>query len=177
MFRNRDKTVDQVCQRFNWPGMTADIEAHIRDCHRCLLRKVADPLRSPLVPILASEPMEVLLALAIFWALKRGRENMKMRWLWWTAAQNILVLFRLAIEQKATTVAKVLWQNELVQYGLITTQITLWPRPKFWINFVRPFVTFAGLLVSRRPELRHISPRGTAKWSGSAEHCSACSRP
>ncbi|CAB3989530.1 Hypothetical predicted protein [Paramuricea clavata] len=56
----RDKTIDLVCQRFYWPGMTADIEVHIRDCHRCLLRKAADPPRSPLVPILASEPMELL---------------------------------------------------------------------------------------------------------------------
>jgi hypothetical protein len=39
----RDKTIDLVCQRFYWPGMTVNIEVHIRDCHRCLLRKAADP--------------------------------------------------------------------------------------------------------------------------------------
>ncbi len=66
----RDKTIDLVCQRFYWPGMTADIEIHIRDPHRCLLRKAADHPHSPLVPILASEPMELLAI--VFLIIEKG---------------------------------------------------------------------------------------------------------
>ena len=43
----RDKTIDLVCQRFYWPRMTVDIESHIRDCQRCIMRKTADPPRAP----------------------------------------------------------------------------------------------------------------------------------
>ena len=111
----RDKTIDLVCQRFYWPGMTADIDVHIRDCHRCLLWKAADPPRSPLVPILASEPMELL---AIdFLSIEKGKGGYEdvlvvtdsfTKYSWAFPTRN----------QKATTVAKVLWENVFVHYGL-----------------------------------------------------------
>ena len=56
----KHKTMDLIRQRFCWPGMTADIEGYIRYCHRCIMRKAPDPLRAPLVPILANEPLELL---------------------------------------------------------------------------------------------------------------------
>ena len=74
----RDKTIDLIRQRFYWPGMTADIEGYIRDCQRCIMPKAADPPRAPLVPIIATEPLELL---AIdFLSLEKGKGGMKMCW-------------------------------------------------------------------------------------------------
>ena len=94
--------------------MAADIEGYIRDCQRCIVRKAADPPRVPLVPILATEPLELL---AIdFLSLekgKRGYENVLVvtdsftKYSWAFPTRN----------EKGTTVAKVLWEKMFVHYG------------------------------------------------------------
>ena len=110
----KDKTLDLVGQRFYWPGMTRDVESYIKDCARCIKRKAPDPPRAPLVPILATEPME-LLAMD-FLSIEKGKGGF----------ENVLVVtdsftkFAWAFptrNQKATTVARLLWEKVLVNYG------------------------------------------------------------
>lgn len=110
----REKTVELILQRFYWPGLSLIVEAYIKNCDRCIKRKSPDPPRSPLVPIVATEPMELL---AIdYLTLERGKGGL----------ENILVItdsftkYAWAVptkNQKATTVAKVLWEKVLMNFG------------------------------------------------------------
>ena len=55
----RDKTMTLLKQRFYWPGMTKDVEQKISSCRRCLCRK-AQVQKAPLVPILTTQPLELV---------------------------------------------------------------------------------------------------------------------
>ena len=110
----RDKTLDLVRHRFYWPNMTRDVEAYLENCERCVKRKARDPAPAPLVPLKVSEPME-LLAMD-FLSLEKGKggyENILVvtdaftKFAWAFPARN----------QKATTVAKLIWERILMHYG------------------------------------------------------------
>ena len=110
----RDKTLDLVRSRFCWPSMAQDVDTHIRNCERCIKRKAPDPPKAPMVPILASEPRE-LLAIDVL-SLEKGKGG----------HEHILVMtdsftkYSWAFptrNQKATTVAKLLWEKVLVHFG------------------------------------------------------------
>ena len=110
----RDRTLDLVRHRFYWPNMTRDMEAYLANCERCVKRKARDPVPAPLVPIKVSEPME-LLAMD-FLSLEKGKGSY----------ENILVVtdaftkFSWAFptrNQKATTVAKLIWERTLMHYS------------------------------------------------------------
>ena len=110
----KDKTVELVSQRFYWPGLSSTVEAYIKNCDRCIKAKSPDPPRSPLVPIVATKPMELL---AIdYLTLERGKGGF----------ENVLVITDsftkyawafLTRNQKAPTVAKFLWGNVLANFG------------------------------------------------------------
>ena len=110
----RDKTLDLIRQRFCWPGMEKDVEKHIASCDRCIKRKSPDPPRAPMVPILAGEPMELL---AIdFLSLEKGKGGFEhvlvvtdsfTKYSWAFPTRN----------QQASTVAKLLWEKILVNFG------------------------------------------------------------
>lgn len=110
----KDKTLELVLQRFYWPGVSSTVETYIKNCDRCIKRKSPDPPRAPLVPIVATEPMELLAV--DYLTLERGKGGF----------ENILVITDSLTKyawafptknQKATTVAKVLWEKVLVNFG------------------------------------------------------------
>ncbi|KAK3742406.1 hypothetical protein QZH41_020713, partial [Actinostola sp. cb2023] len=111
----KDKTLDLIQQRFFWPGMTSSVDKHIKECERCIKRKTPDPPRAPMIPIVTTEPMELLAV--DFLSIEKGKGGY----------ENVLVVtdsftkFAWAIptrNQKAETVAKVLWEKVLVHFGL-----------------------------------------------------------
>ena len=111
----RDRTLDLVRSRFYWPFMATHIEKYVAHCGRCIRRKAPDPPRAPMKSFIAKEPMELL---AIdFLSLEKGKGGF----------ENILVVtdsftkFSWAFptrDQKATTVAKLLWEKIFVNYGM-----------------------------------------------------------
>ena len=112
----KDKTLDLLGQRFYWPGMTRDVESYINSCERCIKRKTPDPPHALLFPIFTTEPME-LLAMD-FLSIERGKggyENILVvtdsftKYAWAFPTRN----------QKATTVAKLLWEKVLMNYGFL----------------------------------------------------------
>ncbi|KAL9972949.1 hypothetical protein ACROYT_G019349 [Oculina patagonica] len=94
--------------------MEKEVDRHIASCERCIKRKSPDPPRAPMVPILAREPMELL---AIdFLSLEKGKGGF----------EHVLVVtdsftkYSWAFptcNQQAPTVAKLLWENILVNFG------------------------------------------------------------
>lgn len=109
-----ERTLELTRSRFYWPKMAADIENKLKTCERCVRRKAPADKAAPLVNILTSRPME--LVCMDFLSLESDSKNTK----------DILVItdhftkYAVAIptrDQKASTVAKCLWDHFLVHYG------------------------------------------------------------
>uniref|UniRef100_A0A3P8RRT6 Gypsy retrotransposon integrase-like protein 1 n=1 Tax=Amphiprion percula TaxID=161767 RepID=A0A3P8RRT6_AMPPE len=109
-----ERTHDLVRSRFYWPKLAADIENKIKNCGRCVRRKSQPEKAAPLINIKTSRPME--LVCMDFLSLEPDSKNTK----------DILVItdhftkYAVALptrDQKATTVAKCLWEHFLVHYG------------------------------------------------------------
>lgn len=109
-----ERTHDLIRSRFYWPRMAADIETKIKTCGRCVRRKSQLEKAASLVNIRTSRPME--LVCMDFLSLEPDSKNTK----------DILVItdhftkYAVALptrDQKATTVAKCLWDHFLVHYG------------------------------------------------------------
>ncbi|XP_023191355.1 peroxisomal trans-2-enoyl-CoA reductase isoform X6 [Xiphophorus maculatus] len=110
-----ERTIDLVRQRFFWPKMTLEVETFVRTCGRCIRRKAQIERAAPLINIQTSRPLELLCM--DFLTIEPDSSNTK----------DILVLtdhftkFAVAIptpNQKAKTVAKYLWNEFMVYYGI-----------------------------------------------------------
>lgn len=95
--------------------MAADVEKKVKTCGRCVWRKVLPERAAPLVNIKSTRPLELLCM--DFLSMKPDRSNTK----------DVLVVtdhftkYAIAMttsNQKAQTVAKCLWDNFIVHYGI-----------------------------------------------------------
>lgn len=109
-----ERTLELTRSRFYWPKMAADVERKVKTCERCVRRKTQPDKAAPLVNIQTTRPME--LVCMDFLSLEPDSRNTK----------DILVItdhftkYAVAIptrDQKASTVAKSLWEHFLVHYG------------------------------------------------------------
>lgn len=109
-----ERTLDLARSRFYWPKMTSEVESKIKTCGRCVKRKKQPDKAAPLVNIRTSRPME--LVCMDFLSLEPDSHNTK----------DILVItdhftkYAVAIptrDQKATTVARCLWEQFFIHYG------------------------------------------------------------
>ncbi|XP_024120340.2 uncharacterized protein LOC112141437 [Oryzias melastigma] len=110
-----DRTLDLVRTRFYWPRMVADVEKKVKTCSRCIRTKARPEKAAPLVNISTTRPLELLCM--DFLSLEPDKSGTK----------DILVItdhftkFAVAIptpNQKARTVAKCMWENFMVHYGI-----------------------------------------------------------
>lgn len=109
-----ERTVELVRSRFYWPRMASDVERKVKMCERCIRRKASPDKAAPLVNIQTTRPLE--LVCMDFLSLEPDSRNTK----------DILVItdhftkYSVAIptrDQKASTVARCLWEHFLVHYG------------------------------------------------------------
>uniref|UniRef100_A0A3P9JPF0 Gypsy retrotransposon integrase-like protein 1 n=1 Tax=Oryzias latipes TaxID=8090 RepID=A0A3P9JPF0_ORYLA len=140
-----ERTLDLVRQRFFWPKMAVDVENTIKTCGRCVRRKTLMEKAAPLVNIRTSRPLELLCM--DFLTLEPDSSNTK----------DILVLtdhftkFAVAIptaNQKAGTVAKCLWNEFMVHYG-IPERIHSDQGPDFESKLIKELCEVAGIKKSR----------------------------
>nr|XP_061828743.1 uncharacterized protein LOC133614632 [Nerophis lumbriciformis] len=110
-----ERTIDLIRARFYWPRMSIDITNKVKTCERCVRRKALPERAAPLVNIQTARPLE--LVCMDFLSIEPDRSSTK----------NVLVItdhftkYAVAVptsNQKATTVAKALWDNFLVHYGI-----------------------------------------------------------
>ena len=110
-----ERTVQMVRERFHWPQMFQEIKAWCEQCERCCLRKTPSAgVRAPLVSIHSSAPME--LVCVDFLTLEKSKGGI----------ENVLIVtdhfsrYAQAYptkDQKANTVARVLWRNFFCRFG------------------------------------------------------------
>lgn len=110
-----ERTLDLIRSRFYWPRMASDVETKVKTCSRCVCRKSLPERAAPLVNIQVNRPLE--LVCMDFLSLEPDRSNTK----------DILVITDFFTKyadavptpnQKARTVAKSLWENFIVHYGM-----------------------------------------------------------
>ncbi|KAK7898579.1 hypothetical protein WMY93_019432 [Mugilogobius chulae] len=110
-----DRTSDLVRARFYWPHMLADITTKVQTCERCIRQKARAERSAPLVNIQTSRPLE--LVCMDYLSLEPDARGTK----------DILVItdhftkYAVAVptaDQRAKTVAKALWNNFFIHYGL-----------------------------------------------------------
>lgn len=110
-----DRTMDLVRTRFYWPRMALDVERKVKTFGRCIRRKALPERAATLVNINTTRPLELLCM--DFLSLELDKSGTK----------DILVItdhftkFAVAMltpSQKARTVAKCLWENFMVHYGI-----------------------------------------------------------
>lgn len=110
-----ERTLDLARARFYWPKMASDVENKVKTCSRCVCRKTLPEKAAPLVNIMTTRPLQ--LVCMDFLSIEPDRSNTK----------DILVItdhftkYAVAIptsNQKARTVAKCLWDNFIVHYGI-----------------------------------------------------------
>ncbi|KAL3967235.1 hypothetical protein ACER0C_029268 [Sarotherodon galilaeus] len=135
-----DRTLDLVRSRFYWPKMTSDVVNKIRHCERCVRRKSPSERAAPLVNIKTSHPMELVCMDFLSVEPDRG-------------VKDILVItdhftkYAIAVptpNQKARTVAKCLWDNFLVHYG-IPERLHSDQGPDFESRIIRELCEMAGI--------------------------------
>ncbi|XP_072115422.1 uncharacterized protein [Mobula birostris] len=110
-----EKTYGLVKDRFYWPRMRGEVEEYCKTCSRCVRRKTLPAQAAPLSHLQSAGPMD--LVCMDFLSIEPDTSN----------TANVLVLtdhytrYAQAFptkDQKATTVAKVLWEKYFVHYGL-----------------------------------------------------------
>ncbi|XP_059819440.1 uncharacterized protein LOC132390922 [Hypanus sabinus] len=110
-----EKTYGLLKDRFYWPRMRGDVEEYCRGCRRCIQRKTLPALAAPLSHLQSAGPLD--LVCMDFLSIEPDTSN----------TANVLVItdhytrYAQAFptkDQKATTVAKVLWEKYFVHYGL-----------------------------------------------------------
>uniref|UniRef100_A0A3Q1EKL9 Gypsy retrotransposon integrase-like protein 1 n=1 Tax=Acanthochromis polyacanthus TaxID=80966 RepID=A0A3Q1EKL9_9TELE len=140
-----ERTLDLVRSRFFWPRMAADIELRIKSCDRCVRRKALPERSAPLINIKTTRPLELLCM--DYLSLEPDQSSIK----------DILVFtdhftkFAIAIptaNQKAKTVAKCLWENFIVCYG-IPERLHTDQGPDFESKLIKEFCQLAGIVKTR----------------------------
>ena len=111
-----EKVLQQVKDRYFWPGMYTEVKVYIQKCKRCTLRKTPDTKRqADMESIRTTHPLE--LVCIDFLSLERSKGGY----------EHILVVtdhftrYAQAYptrDGRATTVARVLWEKFIVHYGI-----------------------------------------------------------
>lgn len=113
----RDRTLSLLRERFYWPGITTHVDKWITKCDRCLRRKSSTNIRTELVNINSTYPLE--LVCMDFLSLESSKGGYS----------NILVItdhftkFSIAIptkNQTARTTAEAIYNNLILTYGIPT---------------------------------------------------------
>ncbi|MCG8078888.1 MAG: DDE-type integrase/transposase/recombinase, partial [Candidatus Thiodiazotropha taylori] len=112
--QGQERTLSLVRSRFFWPGFELDVQNKVKNCDRCIKRKVSPKPSAELVNIVSTQPLE--LVCIDFLSLERSKGGY----------EHILVItdhftrYAQAFptrNQLAKTTAKVIFENFIVHYG------------------------------------------------------------
>ena len=110
-----ERTTELIKDRFYWPRMTAEVEQYIRTCGRCISRKTLPQHASPLNQITSNGPLDlVCIDFLQIEPDSRGVANVLVVTDHYTRYAQAFA----TKDQKAITVARVLWEKYFVHYGL-----------------------------------------------------------
>ena len=102
-----ERTLGLLQERFFWPKMATNIREHIRTCERCTHIKLPQE-SAEMKTITASFPLELTHIDFLMIGMKNNSNN---------NVSVLIVTDHFMPKQTASIVAKVLWENFLVNYG------------------------------------------------------------
>ena len=154
----RDRTLTLLRERFYWPNMTADVDKFISKCDRCIRRKSSTNIRSELININSTYPLELVCMDFLTLEMSKGGFG------------NILVItdhftkFATAIptkNQTAKTTAEALYNNFILNYG-IPTKLHSDQGPNIESEIIKELCNMTGIQKSR-PTIYHAMGNGLAE--------------
>ncbi|XP_049321873.1 uncharacterized protein LOC125782292 [Astyanax mexicanus] len=110
-----EKTAELIRNRFYWPKMSADIEQYVKNCGRCIARKTLPQRAAPLNKIPSQGPLD--LVCIDFLSLEPDTQGFGSILVVTDSFTRYAQAFPTK-DQKASTVAKVLFEKYFVHYGL-----------------------------------------------------------
>ncbi|KAK3515000.1 hypothetical protein QTP70_003254 [Hemibagrus guttatus] len=140
-----DKTTELIKDRFYWPKMASEIAAYVRNCGRCITRQTLPQKAAPLQQITSNRPLD--LVCIDFLSIEPDSKGIT----------NVLVItdhytrYAQAFptkDQKALTVAKVLFEKFFIHYGL-PARIHSDQGQDFESRIIRELLTLLGIRKSR----------------------------
>ena len=109
-----ERTLEFIRCRFYYPKMAEDIQNRIRECERCVRRKAMPQHVAKMSHLQSSGPMDlVCIDFLKMEPDSQGYENVLMFTDHFTRMAKAFV----TRNQKAETVAKILWENVFMDYG------------------------------------------------------------
>ena len=113
-----ERTGHLLKDHFYWPNMHNDVEKHIQQCPRCLQFKTS-PERAEMYPIEATHPWELIhMDFLTIEAPKNSKSTKDINLLIITDHLTHYAQAIVASSQKASVVAKTLWDQFFMHYGL-----------------------------------------------------------
>ena len=111
-----DKVFQQAKERFFYPGLYTEVQRYLAVCKRCALHKTSDTKkRAVLEPIHTTRPLElVCIDFLSLEAAKGGYEHVLVVTDHYTRYAQAYA----ARDEKATTVARILWEKFILHYGI-----------------------------------------------------------
>lgn len=111
-----ERTTSLISSRCYWPSMRVEIEQLCKHFSHCVIAKAVNPqVRAPMENLLASKPLDILaINFTLLECSSDGCENV-------LVMTNVFSKFTIAvptIDQRATTVAKVLVNEWFCHYGI-----------------------------------------------------------
>lgn len=140
-----ERTIELIKDRFYWPKMASDIATYIQNCGRCVARKSLPQKAAPLQQITSNGPLD--LVCIDFLSIEPDSKGLS----------NVLVVtdhytrYAQAFptkDQKALTVAKVLFEKFFVHYGL-PARIHSDQGRDFESRLIKELLTLLGIRKSR----------------------------
>lgn len=110
-----ERTIQLLRERFHWPRMFQEVKAWCEQCERCCLRKTQTTgVRAPLVSIHSSAPMEHVCV--DFLTLEKSKGGIEYVLIVTDHFSRYAQAYATK-DQKASTVARVLWRNFFCRFG------------------------------------------------------------
>lgn len=156
----RDRTLSLLRERYFWPGMASDVEKWVSTCERCIRRKSSTNIKSELVNIVTTYPLELVSMDYLTLEPSRGHGNI-------LVITDHFTKYALAIptkNQTAKTTAEAFYNHFIVNYG-IPTKLHTDQGANFESDLIKELCNITGMKKTRTTPYHAMGNGCTERWN------------